>query len=641
MKTKLKNLFSILLLCLCIWPYNVAAQTSNCTPEQIDGARKAAQESAKGTCDAVKTTANSFNTAAADFISTCATNLAPVPILPSEETLSLAAQAGTEINDPELYKYRGVQWNKGDFSLLKDTCVPKLDALMKSRELYESTLRNCTSQLNATSDNALSQCSCDNANHEPECHSIDETGEEESQEGYCYPFTTYLGWLNKCPLCPVFEVILNTNADVAHIAWEATAEPLSKIVALFFLVMLAFEVLKAVAAVGGVKPSALIKGVLILCLKFGITIALLSKSTYIYHMFISPVIQGGLDMGLALAQSGGGTGVTCGSSIGSIASQEFDPELFNNIMCTIKAFTETASTMPAVGMGMVCHSFHPLSMKLFLCGLIMLLFGVLIWLAFSFYLIDATVQLGMLGAMVPLLIACWPLKMTQQYTTKGVRMLMNSFFTYTLAGVLMLLGSKVMLAAVEPPGGVTVNELITAINSSNGEALQRITSLDGLNLLMLVACGIFAMKLIANLSGLSNQFASGSGMNAGAKMGTMAASAATSGAKAVAHYGGVAGGHIAGAVGDKLAQTETGAAVIAGAKAVKSGAQKAWAGGWSKAGQKVGLGRFQNKNAGSGATGQGTSQEQGRTALPDQQQTPPNQPPPDQPPPNQPPDPDA
>lgn len=615
-----------MLFCLCFCPYDSIAQTSNCTTEQLDGARQSLQAEAKTACANISSLATTFNSAAQSFISGCSSNLSPTPTKPSQETLSLASQAGVNLNNADLYQYRGVQFEIAD-KVSNSGCEDKMQKVKETKEAYESALRQCTSKLNATSQNSLSQCSCSDASREPECHAVDpKTDKVENQNSICYPFTTYLNLLNKCPLCPIFEVILNTNADVAHIAWEAAAEPLRTTVGIFFLVLLAFEVLKAVAAVGGIKPSALMKGVLLLCLKFSITIALLSNSSYIYKMFISPVIQGGLDMGLTIAQSGGGTGVNCDGAVGSITSQEFDPQLFNHVMCTIKGFTETASTMPAIGMGMVCYAYHSLSIKLFLCGMIMLLFGILIWLAFSFYLIDATVQLGMLGALVPLLIACWPFKMTQQYTTKGVRMLMNSFFTYTLAGVLMLLGSKVMLAAMSPSGGVTTDDFINAINSNNGKALQAIVSLDGLSILMLIACGIFAMKLIANLNGLSGQFASGSGMQAGAKIGTMAASAGKSIAGGAAHVGGVVGGHVAGAAADKLAQTKAGQKI----QAFKGGAQKAWAGGWSKAGKAVGLGKFQNKNAGSGATGQGTAQEQGRAALPNNQQ--PQNPP--QPPPN-------
>ncbi|MBQ9271372.1 MAG: hypothetical protein IJ218_03810 [Alphaproteobacteria bacterium] len=617
MKIKLRNLFFIFMMCLCFAAHNALAQTSNCTPEQIDDARKTLQSQAKTACAKTTDTAAAYNSAAGDFINSCDSSLSAQPILPSKDILNLASQAGADINNPDMYQYRGIQWSKAQIDDNNKECKNKLNNIGPLLNNFEDTIKQCESALNNTSDNSLSQCTCNEEGRDPNCHTVDPNTEEvEGQTGMCKPITAYVNMLNRCPLCHIFEVILNTNADVAHIAWEIAAAPLSKMVGLFFLVLLAVEVLKAVSSVGIFKPSALIKNVLVLCLKFGITIGLLSNSTYIYHMFISPVIQGGLDMGLELAKSGGGTGVTCNGELGSISSQEFDPELFNSIMCTIRAFTETASTMPAVGMGMICHSITMFSGKLLLCGLIMLFFGVLIWLAFSFYLIDATVQLGMLGALVPLLIACWPIKMTQQYTSKGIRMLMNSFFVYALAGVLMLLASKVMQAALNPPSGATLDSLIAAINANDGEKLKNITSLEGMNILMLVACGIFAMKLIGNIEGIASQFSSGSGMKAGAKLGGLAASAAVSGAKGSWN---LAGKPAAQAVGNRIKQS----APIQTAIKARDGVKKAWGAGWSKAGRAVGLGKYQNKNAGTGVKPQGSNQEQNRPITP---QPLPNQP---------------
>ena len=40
-------------------------------------------------------------------------------------------------------------------------------------------------------------------------------------------------------------------------------------------------------------------------------------------------------------------------------------------------------------------------------------------LAFAFYLVDAVVQLGIAGALMPFLIASWPFKITFGYTKKG------------------------------------------------------------------------------------------------------------------------------------------------------------------------------------------------------------------------------
>ena len=230
---------------------------------------------------------------------------------------------------------------------------------------------------------------------------------------------------------------------------------------------------------------------------------------------------------------------------------------------------------------------------MFLSGLIMLAFGLMIWLALSFYLIDCTVQIGMLSALVPLLVACWPFDLTKQYTTKGVKMLMNTFFNFALMGTVLLVGTAIIAFAVSGDGSSNMQEILHAVNNNEADTLKKLASLDGIRVLMLLACCIFALKLIAKVSSLAQQFSQGAGSDAGAKMGTAAIGTATALGKGGLHSMGRLGGYAGNA-----ALENTG--IKAGFNELTDKISDAKHSGLQTLGQKIGLGRFQNQQTGSG-----------------------------------------
>ena len=614
MINKIRILFLLLTLGVCT--VSSVTYAAECSEEVKQDARQKAKDAAKESFNRVKTDAEAYNKLAQQYLNQCDAQVsAGTPVGSSEKAISAASQAGIKLDDPAIHQYRNISWigptamgcsaaancSSQKIAECKQTAAKASDALIKLNNSIHATEQ----KLYATTNEAMTNCQCDE-NGTPDCSVVDQNADEVEAEGGECQITGFLNTLSACPLCPVFEVVMKTNADIAHLAWEATAEPLSQTVGIFFLVLLALEVLKAIASVGGTKPSAIIKSVLVLCLKFGITLGLLSNSHYIYGLFISPITQGSLELGLAVAQSSGGT--TCApETVSSISSQEISPELFNSVIGTVQCFSKDAATMPAIGMGLLCIQE---TFSMLLSGLIILFFGIMIWLAFSFYLIDATVQLGMLCALVPLLIACWPFGMTKQYTAKGVKMLMNTFFTFAFAGVLIMLASSYVTAAVTGGGASSTGDLINAINNNDHKSMETLASIESISVITLISCCVFAMKMITHVSGLANQFSSGSGMSYGAKLGGMATSAATGAAK----WAGGKAKKLAGA-GLKAASDKTG--LTAAAKKGMGAVQRGWGKTWAGAGAAVGLGRFQNRNVGSATQEQGTEQEKGREAAPE------------------------
>jgi hypothetical protein len=180
----------------------------------------------------------------------------------------------------------------------------------------------------------------------------------------------------------------------------------------------------------------------------------------------------------------------------------------------------------------------------------------------------------MVCGFVPLFVACWPFKMTQRYTFTGVKMIMNTFFTFVLMGVVMLVGMEIVSFAMS--GGPNEGDLSTKIallNTANVnmKKLKKMVDLDGEEILILIACCIMALKMLTIATTAADKFSSGSGMKIGGKMGGMAGSAAQKITMGTAGAAWTAGKATLGAAGSYLARnTDVGRSVANGYNKLKT-----------------------------------------------------------------------
>lgn len=584
----------------CVFPQISYAR--ECTLEEYDNSKAIMENQAKSSLQKLNSALSAFNKSAQDYISKCGEPQSMPPYAPNISVAAAAKNLGYDYyENPDSWKYTGYNWMAVQLSSSKNNdCLPKAQEVVQAKYNVTAIDTETAALISASMNPANSGCVCDDQGSMT-CSTITDSDEAEHSKG-CKQFQEYQQELSVCPLCPIFEVILKTVASISTVAWNAVAGPLANVVKIFFLVLLALEVLKAVAAVSGSKINSFLKGVLVLGLKVAITVLLLSSPKYIYGYFLSPVIEGGLNMGINIATSSG-PGANCAveSSYGvSIPSETFTPSVYTSVLSTVKCFGVAASMMPAIGRGLLCYGWDDFSLSLILSGALFYIFGLMIWLAISFYMLDCTVQLGMLSGLIPLLVACWPFRLTEAFTFKGCRMLMNSFFSYAMLGIVLLLGIEIATSAATNDGG-NINDIINAINSNDLDTLKELCSLNGFQLLILVSCCIFALKLIGQTSALAGQFSKGSGSEIGNKLGGVATSAATNAVRATASTTGrvatSAGKHVADATGVTAGVNKTTGAIRQVHKSVSSALGKA-----------AGLGKYQNKQTGSGIQTQNNTQ---------------------------------
>ena len=579
--SKLK-LFILIFFCLFMQalPLYASIGSSECKPTEIAKIKKNIDNRAIAALTNTQQTLDSYNQKALSYAQKCDITMANDRGLGTPVTYSQRAQqtiitlldeksagfTAEQINRPDSYKYTGVQWTNKKAK--NQECQKLLNEAAKLQQQFNQQRNIAESMLGVrrNDDDVPLSCVCDENGLQPECVTyVKNIGDVQDQIKGCEPFSSYLNELTSCPLCPIFSVILDTDANLAALAWKTLAKSLQSVVLTFFLAYMALLTLKNISSPSGAGTGAYLRSILGLGLKVTITYLLLDNGGAIYGSFIGPVVQGGLEMGLSLLSLENNNVEGCmnkASFYSPVAAGALDAALLGKIYNTVDCFSMSAATMPAVGRALACYGWHADTIPEFatwFSGIVIYVFGVGIWMVIGFYLIDCTVQLGILCAVVPILIACWPFKITTKYAGKGVQMLMNTFFNFSMTG-----GRQGDLSTFRK-----------ALNENKVEDLKNLARLDGIDILILIACCIFAFKLIGAINGIANKFSSGAGTDIGAKMGGTAASVAGSVAKGGLHVGGKAistgAGYIAEAtglnnVGDAIANTALKGASAAGAK---------------------------------------------------------------------------
>lgn len=422
----------------------------------------------------------------------------------------------------------------------------------------------------------------------------------------CMPLPAKLAESRSCIFCPLFLTIFNAAQTMSTNSFGVLGMPLGLVMVLGFAIYIAFVVLKYVSGFTRQDAPRFVNELLIQGFKVLAAFLMLLNASTIYTYAIGPVLSAGMDFGSALMFENGGdymewcqneenieqkrqemvSGVdSYGEKMSQPLKEGLLPSyLYVKLSCFIRSVQAEISKAQAIGSTLMCVARHEASdansfiglwdFSMFFQGLAVWAMAIIISLAFAFYLIDATVRLGIVGALMPFFIACWPFKKTAGYTKNGWTMFLNTFFTYAMMGLVVSVNLQLIFEGL---GGM--GDLESAINGNDIDVLTNLLDIGLSGFLVLLACCLFAWKLTGQACALASTFASAPGKdNIGSSIGTLAASGATGVAKA-----GMKGvGKVSSAVG-----------LTAGVNRLKDSAAR-----------KLGLGRFSRAGkAGSGAGG--------------------------------------
>lgn len=344
----------------------------------------------------------------------------------------------------------------------------------------------------------------------------------------CVPLAVKLNEGRTCIFCPLFYKIFSAANVMASQSYGVLAASLGYVMLIGFAIWIAFSLLGKVSSFTKMDAPKYITELLTQIFKVLVAYLLLKDGTAIYTYALGPLLKGGMEFGMTLLFSNNNYLNACTSlGVENMPTNGLLPSyLYTQLECFIKAVQAELAVPQAIGSSLMCVSMHsagidPGALKyvtdykipdfsMLFEGLIIWVFAWLLSLAFAFYLVDATVRLGIVGALMPFLIACWPFKITSKYTSQGFTMFMNTFFTYVFMGLVVSINIQLISVSMTGVQGGK-DAVIAALNGNKVQVLKDLLDIGFAGFLILIASSIFGFKLCGQAAELAGSMAGGGG----------------------------------------------------------------------------------------------------------------------------------
>lgn len=442
--------------------------------------------------------------------------------------------------EPADYAFSSDDYNNIEGSQKVSACQQALSKISDLRSSFIAQRSAAHQALAVVSGRLDTKCSCEtdeqgnSTGKVSECTAVDDDFIEDNMEAECKTLPQYQKDFEACLVCGLVAKILGAVQRISINAFSAVGGSLIELLIIAYLIYLAYVTLITIASPEAQKISKFLTTITMQGAKVAIAILLLKNPAVIYQVAVNPILDGSVDFGLALT----GTDM---ASIKESASQEeytrnFDHNseylsaiTLENLVGATENFSKEATILPAIGRSFICYSWRELGYNraylfprfgMLFQGIIMLIFGFGILLAIGFYILDCTLQLGLVAALMAFFIASWPFKMTAGYTKKGWDMLMNTFFCFVMMSVIIKTINTLVLEAVSL--GMSQDELQQKLNGDQLDALNDKLDVFGIQMLVLIVCCMLAYKLSTEAGRLANSFASGAPIKLGADLGGLA-----------------------------------------------------------------------------------------------------------------------
>ena len=397
-----------------------------------------------------------------------------------------------------------------------------------------------------------------------------------------------------CFFCPLARLIFATANNVTSTSFAVFSYGFKVVITVVFAIWLALAALQQVFSFTKQDAPKFLAAIVKQGFKYMVAFFLLASSASLFELFIIPVLDSGLKLGahiqtvemknisknknefkatndnLVIEESyfnmrpnKGGDNTRTGET------------LYERIEGFLKSLQSQLAYMQAIGTSLFCVGSHSIitvnidnliaGFRMMLLGGIIAAFGFLLTIAFAFYFLDAILQLAIVGAMLPFMIAGWPFKATAQYAGTGFKMLLNTFFVFFFTGFVVsvnivmvdqalslsqnmnVIDKKIDEAKEANGNDKKVDEeeiarqemekqlreetsngfeaIASAMNAQNISELREKTDIGGVGFMLLVFSCLFGFKFVQEVPNLANTLSSG-GIKGGlaGKIGTMGAS---------------------------------------------------------------------------------------------------------------------
>ena len=405
------------------------------------------------------------------------------------------------------------------------------NSFIGARKLASNALATLSGEVN-------SECYCE-ADEEGKatdklikCTAHDSDFVENNMADECLPIDQYLFSLqDNCITCKLFARLIGTVQKIAQNSFEKMADVFVKLLGIALLLFLGYTVLITIASPEQQKLSKFLNTLFKQSAKVAIAVLILQSPLFIYNMAINPILEGSIDFGATLS----GTNKASIEEIGKKYIENFDignkyitVSTAQSLTGTVENFGKDMVIMPAIGRSLWCHAWSDLQLyifphfKMMFIGAMFYIFGIGIWLAVGFYILDCAIQLGLACAMMPFFIASWPFKLTNRYAVTGWNIFINVIFNFIMMGIIVSVITA--LSAQSLSVGRTTEELIQVINNNSVNELENILEIGGLQMVFIVVCCLMCYKLSKESKRLANKFAGGAQVSMGAALAGLAGS---------------------------------------------------------------------------------------------------------------------
>lgn len=368
--------------------------------------------------------------------------------------------------------------------------------------------------------------------------------------------------MQSCFFCPISRIIFKAINEVTETAFTSFGSSFLSLMVMIYVIWLAFVTLQQVFAMTKKDTSDYIEIIIKQTFKFMLAYFLLYNGEFLFKIFINPILSTGLRMGemiqdgdlLQLSKDVDTAEVVISGGYYN-AKMTSGETLYAQIESYLSAIQSQMAYMQAIGTSLFCVGTRQLvrgfiavftgdmevlssGIRMMFLGGILTVCGFLMSLVFAFYFMDAILQLGMLGMMLPLMIAGWPFKATASYASKGLSTLLNTFFVFFFTG--FVISVNIILAdqsisfsnQVEKQTISTGNEtgvdvtvvadqadglgaIAKSMNEQNIETLRDATNIGGSGFLLLIFASLFGFKFISQVAPLASKLSEGGAMSGG------------------------------------------------------------------------------------------------------------------------------
>jgi len=367
-----------------------------------------------------------------------------------------------------------------------------------------------------------------------------------------------------CYFCGMFEIIFNSAAKVASLAYSAFHTELGQLIIIFLAVSIALITLRNIASMGTQDPGALMNMLASRIFVCAAIYYIITRDYYnILNMTITPILSDGLSLipgnsplthNLGNIGGFGENGGVVGRTLGALGGETMPRAIGQIIVSSINNIENNIQDLFEYGRWAMClgngpeRIFHILPNPFMVIdGILLYIAGILFLVGYPWIMADAVIQLGISLALLPFALAGYAFGGTRQYLSKLFNWILHSLFVFIFMGILISCILEYIHGLIMQAIAIHSDPVALFLNPVTGLAFF------GINMVKIIFVLAIGWMYMPEIRDLAENFSEGSGLSAASKVGKSVTDPINHAAEKMADHAtqaagrvAVAGAHVAG-----------------------------------------------------------------------------------------------